>query len=106
MQIRKVSTVYRGGPIQYKAQTISRIQDGRYGLGTNQSYRRVWLKTASQDRHWHLVRLQQGEKERERLWDKLDGDVEVDAAQRERRKKWLTAATKQRSNGAGLGKGG
>lgn len=96
MQIKKVGSAYRGGPARYKAQTISRIQDGKYGLGTKQAYKRLRLKAARQDRYWLLVRLQQGEAEKDILYAKLEGEVEVDPIQRESLRKWLTATTKQR----------
>lgn len=37
LQVKRVGSTYRGGPVRYKAQTISRVQDGKYGLGTNQA---------------------------------------------------------------------
>lgn len=41
MQIQRTGSAYRGGPTRYKQQTLSRTQDGKYGLGTNQTYRRI-----------------------------------------------------------------
>lgn len=58
--------VYRGGPIRYK-DTTSRPQDGKYGIGTNKSDRRININAARQDRYWLLGDMREGDKERQYL---------------------------------------
>lgn len=46
IRVQRTGSAYRGGPIRYKPQMLSRVQDGKYGLDTNQTYRRIRLKAA------------------------------------------------------------
>lgn len=84
------------GAVRYKRQTISRVQDGKYGLGANQTYRRIRQTAARQDRYWLLRSLRQGAAMQDRLYDKLQWGVDVDPLERGRRQKCLAATTMQR----------
>lgn len=37
--IQRTGAAWRGGEVRYKEQTLSRTQDGTYGIGTNKMYR-------------------------------------------------------------------
>lgn len=92
--VERRGSAYRGGPIEYRAQTVSRCQDGKYRVGTNRAYRELRLKIACQEVYWSLGGARDAEREGDALYKKLGGDVEPDWDQRDRVELWLVAAQK------------
>lgn len=68
----------------------------KYGVGTNQAYRKLRMKAARKDNYWLLTHRREGHTERCDLYHKLQGEVDVDWAQRERLENWLKAIRLQR----------
>lgn len=82
---------HRGGPLVYKPQTLTRVQEGKYVVGTNRAHRALRLRAARQNPRQLLSATGTRAEEKTALYTKLRGVVEADPRQREAPERRLLA---------------